>query len=441
MLSKSPFELSEAFLALEYASIFSGDKFTHDLLFETALSVIPSPIKLYLHRKCAEEFEKMGVSPGIIAEHWLSAGEEERAVPLLVKAAEIAQDNFRLTDAANICEHVAGILELKNQPDEAFRYLGFAIQKLVGSGSYEQHERIIQTMFRLAHTSEQLAASFHVRSEYFANKKQDALSAEADAREGLKHAETPKIQSFLYGDLGVALWQQDRLAEAVEPMREAVRLQKKHNLEHLATSLANLSIVQQYLGHYRDALEVQQQAIELLRQQKSDQLTTNLSNYAITLSELGHIRQALEPLLEALELQRKTQGVDLQLALTLITLGQAQRDLCQFTDALASVNEAVELSEQASDSRISYFLANKAHLYLLLGHPRAARHLLDKAKNSGANIPVLQATVSREEGRWFIYANQKDNALMSLDAAKQHLMGGKRQLTIDSIDLLRTYAT
>jgi DNA-binding SARP family transcriptional activator len=438
ILAKSPFDLAEPFEELEATNIFSGLCFSHDLLFETALTTIPSPIKVYLHRKCAEELEKMQASPATIAEHWLNAGDEEKAVPFLVKAAELASSNFQLLDAAKIYERVANILETKDKPDEAFDYLGSAIQKLSGSNSYEQCERLIQQMFRLAHNNEQLAASFHVRSEYCANNIRDSVAAEADAREGLKYAETPKIKSFLLGDLSVALWQQDRLAEAVEPLREAIHIQEEHQLDHLAESLGNLSVVVQHLGHYHDALDLQKQSIDLLRKRsENEKLAQSLNNYAITLSELGYVKQSLIPLWEALELQRKMQGVELQVSLTLITLGQSQRDLCQFHNALESATEAFSISEQSSDPRGSYYAVNLAHIYLLLGQSEMSRVLLSKAKDNLIDSPFLQSTVLREEARWFIYQGQLSHALMILETAKQKLISGKRQLSLDLLDLLR----
>jgi predicted ATPase len=61
--------------------------FRHDLAREAVYADTPWPQRRALHRSLAELLDARGAEPGLVAEHWLAAGERERARPLLVEAA------------------------------------------------------------------------------------------------------------------------------------------------------------------------------------------------------------------------------------------------------------------------------------------------------------------------------------------------------------------
>jgi tetratricopeptide (TPR) repeat protein len=61
--------------------------FRHDLAREAVYADTPWPRRRALHRSLAQLLDARGAEPGLVAEHWLAAGERERARPLLVEAA------------------------------------------------------------------------------------------------------------------------------------------------------------------------------------------------------------------------------------------------------------------------------------------------------------------------------------------------------------------
>jgi predicted ATPase len=61
--------------------------FRHDLAREAVYADTPWPQRRALHRSLAELLDARGAEPGLVAEHWMAAGERERARPLLVEAA------------------------------------------------------------------------------------------------------------------------------------------------------------------------------------------------------------------------------------------------------------------------------------------------------------------------------------------------------------------
>jgi tetratricopeptide (TPR) repeat protein len=123
MMGQAPLMLAEPLEELERLQIMQQGRFNHDLLFETVLEGIPAPIKHYLHRQAAESLEKQQANPARIANHYLSANDQSKALPFLQQAAETAKRDFQFIDATMFYERLADILETQNKPDEAFEHV------------------------------------------------------------------------------------------------------------------------------------------------------------------------------------------------------------------------------------------------------------------------------------------------------------------------------
>ncbi len=80
---------SEVLAELEQAYIIKDGLFVHDLLLETALNTIPTPIYPALNQSVAKWLETQDAAPARIAHHWIEANESEQASPWRVRAAEI----------------------------------------------------------------------------------------------------------------------------------------------------------------------------------------------------------------------------------------------------------------------------------------------------------------------------------------------------------------
>lgn len=88
VLEVNALELSEPLLELETAQVLIGERFAHDLIFEATLEGVPKSIQQLVHQKTAVYLEKHGGNPARIAQHWLAAGDEARAVPWIIKAQQ-----------------------------------------------------------------------------------------------------------------------------------------------------------------------------------------------------------------------------------------------------------------------------------------------------------------------------------------------------------------
>lgn len=74
--------------------------FRHDLVREAAYKDVHWPRRRALHRELGRLLEERGADPNLTAQHWLAAGERERARPLLVAAARSSCEIHAYRDAA-----------------------------------------------------------------------------------------------------------------------------------------------------------------------------------------------------------------------------------------------------------------------------------------------------------------------------------------------------
>jgi DNA-binding SARP family transcriptional activator len=123
IMQQAPFDLAEVLTELEQRGIFIGQRFSHDLIFETALASISTPAKLYLHKQTAEFLEKQNANPASIANHYLEAGLEARATPFLLEAARQQRANFRYVEAVQLFDSAVHILEKQGDRVAVFETL------------------------------------------------------------------------------------------------------------------------------------------------------------------------------------------------------------------------------------------------------------------------------------------------------------------------------
>lgn len=119
LLQTDPLELLGAWEELEQAQVFSGARFSHDLLLEAALESVSQPVRVLLNRRCAEVLAARRADPERIAKHWFAAGDELAAVPALRPQGRRAQGELRLADAENAFEQALAILARYGRAAEA----------------------------------------------------------------------------------------------------------------------------------------------------------------------------------------------------------------------------------------------------------------------------------------------------------------------------------
>ena len=386
VLGANVLDLSEALIELEVAQVMRDVHFAHDLLSEAAFNTVPAPIRTVLHRRIAEYLEGTSTEPARVAHHWLETGDERRAAPQLVAAAESAQSQFRLEDAANFLERAAVIFERHAQRDEEFGALIALCLCLMQFDFGERHERVTKRLLALAINPLERAQAHHVRAELL-NMLEQAEDALSVGREGLREAQSAgdePLQAQLHGDIGISLWTLERLGEAHTELAKALEFtQRGDDPLETAVALTNLAVVLDHLDRPREAIVFHNRAVALFEQNADQlQLATALSNLAVSLAELGLMRSSLPVLQRAVAIFDRLQGADLHHFGTLVTLACTERDINQYAAALDHFQSAFNIAAQSGDPRELYVRAHLARVYRELG---AFELALEHAKASSHN--------------------------------------------------------
>ncbi|PYE49413.1 BTAD domain-containing putative transcriptional regulator [Deinococcus yavapaiensis] len=100
-------DVAQAWEELERAQVVSGDRFTHDLVYEAVEAAMPSSVRQLLHRSVARMLERFGSGAARIAHHWRAGGKASTAAPWWVRAGEDALEGFQLDEAARFFEAAA----------------------------------------------------------------------------------------------------------------------------------------------------------------------------------------------------------------------------------------------------------------------------------------------------------------------------------------------
>jgi DNA-binding SARP family transcriptional activator/tetratricopeptide (TPR) repeat protein len=91
-------------------------RFRHALLRQALVDAVPPHRRLALHREVATRLQQAGAAPGLVGQHWLAAGEVDKAVPFSLAAAREA---FRLGGYQDVLRHVDPLLQHRGALPEA----------------------------------------------------------------------------------------------------------------------------------------------------------------------------------------------------------------------------------------------------------------------------------------------------------------------------------
>ncbi len=147
VLNQDALDLAESFAELERLQVLRGTAFAHDLIYETTLAGIPTPVKMLLHERVAQWLETNKANPARIAQHYLEAGDGVKAVPFLLEAGREALAIYHLSEALRSFESAEVILQKLALPHEALPHdvlhtlqtqLGLAYSQLGNTAKAQQ---------------------------------------------------------------------------------------------------------------------------------------------------------------------------------------------------------------------------------------------------------------------------------------------------------------
>ena len=388
LLEVTPLELAEPWQELERRQILTGSGFSHDLLYETALGLIPAPVKSLLHRRCAEYLETRGANPARIAQHYKDAGDEMKAAPFLIRAAQAAEAAFRFADAADFYERAGAALEAQGarlDPPEGDvetahdAYMGQA-EMLLYFDNGSRHRMVVEKLKHLSRTPAEWARTCHIEAEWLRSLGK-GLESEQAARDGYAWAlktDRVKLRANLLNGIAGALYLQGRTSEAVAPLQASLELNASlPDPEGVARAQVNLALFMSLLGRYRESVALYREALEALEALGLKHLQAHaLVGMAASQAELGLGCDALDCLKRVRALLDGLQGVLRQQIDCAYQLGRVRAHLTEYRGALEALAEAAELAAGYDAGRRSLAQLELALVYLNLGRPdEAATHL------------------------------------------------------------------
>jgi tetratricopeptide (TPR) repeat protein len=346
VLGVRPLDLADAWAELEAAQVFRDGAFAHDMIYEAALASVPPPIARQLHGELALFLSEHSAAPGREADHWLAAGEDERALPVLMRAAELARQAMRLSDAAEFFRRAADVAERLGRYDEAFAACTGMFDCFVAVDRSRLDEALLERLERHAGSEDQKAQTLAMRGharlhhgDYAA-----AMTWATRAAERARAAGNEELAVSCYADAAGAASFMGDSAQAVRILRSLL----PWALQQGSDSLQILVLGQ--LAYCLDNLDLQAEAKELhrcaidaaLRAQRFDEAIVALGNLAVSQLDTGYPRAALGAIHEARKLLA-TCGEAFAAAFLLNMLeAAALRDLRHYDAALHASELALE---------------------------------------------------------------------------------------------------
>ncbi|MFC4456698.1 hypothetical protein ACFO0P_23210, partial [Deinococcus sonorensis] len=370
-------DTAQAWEELEAAQVMHGERFSHDLVQEAVLAGLPHAVRHLLHRSAARVLEREGASAARVARHWLEGGDDEKAAPHLLAAAEQAQRQGRLREAAAFCEQAADLFERFGRADEAFEAI-YAAMRLSVEVSYQAElQRLGERLSALARTATQHARAYEARMHRLYEQR-DWPGLEALSGATLNRAEEVNdrpLQAVCHEALAAVTLFSGRLDEARHHLSRLGQLGAElDDLRLRALTHLGLGRVEG-LGQRRAALAHFEQALALYADVAGDPTgrVAALVKLAVTWHELGLALPALDAARRAEEVLGTLDADSYYQLAGAHSTFLAEHALGNSSAALATVRRALALHGQHQEWWRSVLHLDLAQVYLTVGAVELAR--------------------------------------------------------------------
>ncbi len=258
-------------------------RFRHALVREALVDGIPPHRRAALHRDVAARLEQAGAAPGLVGQHWLAAGDPDRAVPWSLAAARQA---FRLGAFEDVLRHVEPLLAHHARLPEALALRAESMDALGRPGtlaaydaaadvandeqSHELRAKRALAQVKMSDPPGALKYLQNVHPTTVAGRLAEALAYSGaaalgfgDPADGTRRAAEVRRLALETGDEGtlvIASWAQAAAAHARGDLHGSVwaDLKETSHLPHLATRVfdGHLCITQRFLYGSRPYADV-----------------------------------------------------------------------------------------------------------------------------------------------------------------------------------------
>ena len=428
-------DLSDAWSELDAAQVLRNGAFAHDLIFEAARSSVPVPIARQLHAEMAGFLEARQAEPAHVAQHWRDAGEELKALPWLVAAADRAAAAWRPAEEGALLLLAARIARIQGKDRaRAFELLKRAprahLQSSLGTPAHLECLDLLGTL--AAHPLEHGYACFS-RSDTLANQG-EGVAAEAAARAGLAAiaSESGRAADELYVDLvstlANGLFIQDRPGPGADAVRASEpRLlglgDRRREIEHYA----NLGVLLDAGNRHAEGQAAMRHVISLARAE-GDRISelVVLSNLGSSLYDVGKVGAALVPLREALRMKQEFPELRTSALFVQVQVGTMERSLGNYADALAWLTEGLAVLAQYVPNFAAAAHNALARLWLDLGQLARAQQHLKLAHEVGSVPPMFRAISHLHGARMALAQGRRGAAAEALGQADAFIIASTR---------------
>lgn len=387
-------------------------RFCHDLVRQALLAQVPPHRRLAMHRAVAQWMSEFGLSPALVARHWLSAGQPREAAPWLLAAARESMRLAAFADALRLLEPLlqrcpehpealrlrAEALDAQGDPATVFAYrLAASVADPVDSHNLQAKAALAQVKLGDPRGALQALEGVHPTSvegrlcEALAWSGAAALGV-ADPKIGTAKSAVARQLALETGDttsLVIASWAQAAAAHARGELHRSVwaDLHETSQAPQLALRVfdGHLCITQRFLYGARPYAEVIAFADAIASEGKrlgaarGQAFGTTLRGEAELLA--GDLAAARRDLREGARLHRAIGG-PVGEALSLQRLAEVALHEGQRQEACALIDEALDIARQTD---IGFHLLDRIYgtrLNLHWDRPEAALALLEDASAS-----------------------------------------------------------
>lgn len=403
VLGRRAIDLADAWAELEQAQVLRERAFAHDLVLEATLRSVPKAIAEHLHAAMAQHLEGRHGEPARLAGHWLAAGDERRALPWLVKAADQARDGLRRREEAEFLERAATIAAGQNDADSPSAHALWlrAHQALeCVDGELGAMRALDQA---LAH-----ARSPHDRLKVLAMrvsaqvKQIDLTAAIADGREALRLASElgdDRMTAAVLMPLAIALSTYGQGVEATT-LLDAHWPAVEQLDEPEPTNFIEHGVVLDNLGRPIEARASHRRGVELaLLHKQHSEFVMGSKNLAVNHIDTGELETAMT-LLDAAERERRAhdalQGIN---HLSWNLQAMALRDLGRYAQSLERFEAAIAVSSEQLPARLPLDRLHRAWLWAWIGQWARAQQDLAAHDEYGVLPAWVQARALQLRGR------------------------------------------
>lgn len=367
--------------------------FRHELIRDAVCAEIPWSKRRMLHREIAQFASETGEEPGRIAQHWLAAGEHDRARTALVAAADRACQVFAYRDAVQAAQQALELWPEGSDENRRLELLERLAHCAYVSGQLSVAVRTLTELIaspivsgeqsRLGEAYRSLATIYGLQGAWeksIESRLQSAEALKASGRVGDGAAELHAAGSRLVGTL-----QLSRAIEVLQMAESWAEKDKRFDVQAMAMGLRGNVLSMQ--GRFDEGKETARRALNLaLKHNESNAASDVYRRLAASLEYAAEYPEAKKAYDEALDYCR-SQGAETQAHVCLGCMSALLFWTGDYGRAIEVSREVID-GQSSPEGSIAVGEGTLGLIHAYRGELRLARQHLDRAMRVGVKLKI-----------------------------------------------------